>query len=830
MQKDTKGLRGPVFLWFGCSTVVVMEFSQRKRVSRQRSCGCNRLAIGILAIFIFFAGTAWRCNAQSEASSPASTHQSKPKHSRKKATHHPKRRVARAKSKRHISKKERRRNLARVRQLRHAFVASSQLRPMAQQLQTLHSPEAYAGVERYARANHGEAADAAYLALGNAYLTDQKYPEATAAFHQARKSGPALADYADYLEAKADVAQKKYPSAQTLLESFASRHPDSILIHRAILLLASVDVAEGDPQNALQHLAALDNTRIQNRSDYLFVAAQAHQLAGNPDLAIRLYKRIYTDYPVSTEALQVESKLRSMGETTPFSIQDRAQHAAGLARAGKFSDAAAQYLSLAADPASAGTSAQNLYLAQATLAAFHQQHHVNASELARLSDSNDDAGQIRLYLMVELARDQSDAVQVKSLLQQLLQRYPQSRWTTEALFSAGNMALVANDLPTAIQDYGALATHFPNSPLAAASHWHAAWLTYRTGDKQTAAQLFQDQITNYPDQPQSAAAMYWRGRIYQDVEHNNAAAVACYNKLQTSNHHYYYAHLARKQLVALPDVAAASLPFLSHIAMPSLPALSIDVPDDDEHVIRAKLLANAGLNQYIAPEIQASPDSSEWAAYAEAQIYSSYGETFRSLEVLKSAVHSYFSVPIDEIPRNYWTLLFPQPYWPALTKNAKANGLDPYLVASLIRQESEFNPAVISYANAYGLMQLIPLAGRQMALKAHVHSFQTSALLNPDVNLKLGTVYLRQLLDEFNGQTEYALAAYNAGDDRVKSWLINGPYADIPEFVESIPFTQTREYVQAILRNADIYRRLYEEKNSVAASAPTSATSFAESQ
>ena len=130
----------------------------------------------------------------------------------------------------------------------------------------------------------------------------------------------------------------------------------------------------------------------------------------------------------------------------------------------------------------------------------------------------------------------------------------------------------------------------------------------------------------------------------------------------------------------------------------------------------------------------------------------------------------------------------------------------------MIRQESEFNPAAISYANAWGLLQLLPRVGKALAKQERVRPFRTTYLLNPDVNLKLGTVYFRQLMDEFNGQPEYALAAYNAGDDRVKAWLANGPYASLPEFVESIPFTQTREYVQAILRNREIYRRLYAGK------------------
>jgi soluble lytic murein transglycosylase len=129
-------------------------------------------------------------------------------------------------------------------------------------------------------------------------------------------------------------------------------------------------------------------------------------------------------------------------------------------------------------------------------------------------------------------------------------------------------------------------------------------------------------------------------------------------------------------------------------------------------------------------------------------------------------------------------------------------------VASLIRQESEFDHTAVSYANAWGLMQLLPSTGKQMAHAEGLKNFQTSQLMDPALNIKLGTRYLRQLMDKFGGAPEYALAAYNAGDGRVEDWRSNGPYSGMDEFVESIPFTQTREYVQAILRNVEIYRSL----------------------
>jgi len=240
-----------------------------------------------------------------------------------------------------------------------------------------------------------------------------------------------------------------------------------------------------------------------------------------------------------------------------------------------------------------------------------------------------------------------------------------------------------------------------------------------------------------------------------------------------------------------------------------VPALTGELPENDIHLIKARLLANAALNEYIGPEIHASPTSDEWGALGQAEIYVSYGEYTRSLQSMKHSGISFFALPMDQVPAIYWHLLFPQPYWKELVANAGSNGLDPYLVASLIRQESEFNAGAVSPANAYGLMQLLPSVGKSVAKKHGMKGFSTKQLLDPSTNLELGTINLKQVLDRFGGQPEYALAAYNAGDTPVRQWLATNDYKDVPEFVESIPYTETRDYVQAILRNREMYRALY---------------------
>jgi soluble lytic murein transglycosylase len=250
------------------------------------------------------------------------------------------------------------------------------------------------------------------------------------------------------------------------------------------------------------------------------------------------------------------------------------------------------------------------------------------------------------------------------------------------------------------------------------------------------------------------------------------------------------------------------VPELDSIQPPTIPALTDDVPEDDPHVVRAKLLANAGLNEYITPEIQAAEGSEEWGAFAEAEIYHSYGEDARAMRVMKRALPFYTSAPIQAIPIAYWRILFPEPYWGTIQSEAARNGLDPFMVAALIRQESEFNPTVVSHANAWGLMQLLPTVGAEMAHKDGIRHFDHNELLNPVVNIRLGTRYLKQTLDKFGDKPEYAFAAYNAGDDRVQDWRSGAPFHGMDEFVESIPFTETREYVQGIVRNEMIYRDL----------------------
>jgi soluble lytic murein transglycosylase len=436
--------------------------------------------------------------------------------------------------------------------------------------------------------------------------------------------------------------------------------------------------------------------------------------------------------------------------------------------------------------------------------------HLTRHDVEKLPETSDDTAALKLYMLAELSRSEDDRAGHDALITEMVKRFPSSRWLEEALYSGGNIYLLKHDAGQAIYHYTTLVTLFPNSTYAPSAHWRAAWMNYRTRKYSEAARLMDEQVQRYAAGIEAPSALYWRGRIFEDEEHNFGQAVNYYKALSAAYPDYYYGELARQRLKVLgTQPAVAPPPVLSAVVKTPTPPLTGELPENDVHLIKARLLANAALNEYIGPEIQASPTSGEWGALAQAEIFASYGEYTRALQSMKHSGISFFTQPMNQVPEVYWKLLFPQPYWPDLVADSQKHGLDPYLVASLIRQESEFNAGVVSHANAYGLMQLLPSVGKSMAKHEGLKQFDTKRLLDPSVNLQLGTANLRLVLDRFGGQIEYALAAYNAGDKPIRQWLASDDYKDVPEFVESIPYTETREYVQAILRNREMYKALY---------------------
>jgi soluble lytic murein transglycosylase len=644
-------------------------------------------------------------------------------------------------------------------------------------------------------------------------MLDKRYADAVSSLQQAKKAGDSLEDYDDFLAAKAYHDSDQEAQAEALLKGFKAKYPDSIFVDEVPELEANVLLDLHDAAGAKRVLDAAASDPAAGRAGYQLAAGQVAQALNQNDEALRIYKALLLGFPLSTEAAIARAKLTNLGAEESLTSDELRSLGDAYYRAGRYEDAGDQYRALARK-ANVDEQSRNGF-AVAAAACDLKLKRLTESQAQALPDTKDENGARRAYLLMELARNRNDLDAQQQIVTRMETDFPQSQWLAEALFSSGNMYLLRKEYPKAAEYYAYLGDHFPTNKNGAAAHWRAGWLNYRLGNYKEAARIFEEQIQKFPGTPETASALYWRGRLYESQDHDTAKAAANYRTIVRVYQHFFYAQMARQRLTALGSTVTetAAAADLEQIKTPELPNLSESFPEDSPHLAKAKLLANAGLNEYLAREIAADPDSGSWSALAEAQIYASYGEAYRALRALKRALPGAASASIESIPLPYWRILFPEPYWSIIKAEAAKNNVDPYLVASLIRQESEFNPSVISYANAWGLMQLLPSVGRSLAKQEGLTHFQTFQLLDPETNIRLGTRYLKQTLDKFGGVPEYALAAYNAGDSRVQDWQAAGPYSGMDEFVESIPFTQTREYVQAILRNVEIYREIDASSN-----------------
>jgi soluble lytic murein transglycosylase len=700
---------------------------------------------------------------------------------------------------------------AKQRKLQHinkAFIASADLKPMAQQLLADRTPQAYAGVEAYAH-NHekDEAGPLAWLVIGYAHYLDSDFLKAQAAWQRAEALTPVLGDYLIYLNASAYQAQQKNADVVKTLADFEQKYPDSLLLHDAALMYARSLTATGASQRAITFL---EKHRQPARSDIEFALAQAHLAKGEKDAAAEIFRRIYFEMPLSSEAEGAAFELRAMGEGQPNgSFDDRRSRAELLLKGKRYQQAVTDLSSLLEKAPSTALDALQLDFATALYRTHKRDDAQHLFESAAQKAAIPEFKAQALYFLAEIAREKGDRDHHADLISQLRTLAPDSTWLQESLLSAANMNLIKKDNETAVRFYSEIYQRQRNGKFSPYAHWKAAWLTYRLGKKDDAKRLFEEHLDFYPASAETPAALYWRGRVAES-DGDQPLARAYYQKLSERYRYFYYANLGRERLSKIGLDNISDPPLLKKLPALSVTAQKWDVPADNLRAQKAQLLSNAALFDFAVKELQAATDGTpSWQAQAIAQIYADSSHYHRGIETLKRAVPNYFSSDLNQLPRPVWQGLFPRPYWDELKKDAAQNALDPFLVASLIRQESEFNPSALSHANAFGLMQLLPKVGKGVAKEFKIKHFSNDELFVPNINLELGTRYFKHMVDHYDGQIEYALAAYNAGEDRVDDWRKSGDFKDIDEFVESIPFTETREYVQAIMRNAVLYKLLY---------------------
>lgn len=188
-------------------------------------------------------------------------------------------------------------------------------------------------------------------------------------------------------------------------------------------------------------------------------------------------------------------------------------------------------------------------------------------------------------------------------------------------------------------------------------------------------------------------------------------------------------------------------------------------------------------------------------------------KTYIKLKVIKRAVGLILIVVLLMNVKNIGRYFFPIKYSDYIVKYSQRYDLDPYLVAAVIKTESNFEEKAKSNKNAYGLMQITVDTAEWAAEKMEIVHFNTEMLYEPDFNIKMGCWYLDNLRDEFDDNMEVVLAAYNGGRGNVQKWLKNRVHSTDGKSLQYIPFKETDKYVKKVKVNYSIYKYLYGEDN-----------------
>lgn len=640
---------------------------------------------------------------------------------------------------------------------------------------------------------------------------------ADSALAAAGKKSP-LDDYAYWIRAQAEYRLNRYDEVAKAVTHVFEQAPASPFVGPAAALGVRSLLDAGKPKEALELVRKYYDQIPEPQGDLLI--ARSLQADGDLPQAAEYFQRVYYRYPSASEATDAANALvdvkAKLGDTFP-----PAMPAQLLERAQKLFDAnnpAAAKIELAAAINQLGGAERDVarvrlgvadYLAGNTAAAFQY--------LSALKVDDAEADAERLSYLIRTSRKLDRNADVKPFLQELEKSHPNSLWRLDALIYVADGARVSNDPGTYLPLYQACADTFSADHRASWCHWQITFDGYRK-DAPNAIDLLKAQIKLYPDSNDTNDALYFLGRAH---EHNGnaAAAKACYQRIDSAFPNTYYAVEARERLkdstIARAVADPETVKFLDGITWPPPPQFPSFTPGKlaQSRLDRAALLQAGGLGDLAENELKfgAKNDGEQQNIYAFelAKLANSRGSQDQAIRLIKNYAPGYLFVPLDQAPLQFWQLAFPLPFRSSLEQYSRAQGLDPYLVAALIRQESEFNPKVVSHANAYGLMQLLPATGREMARHFGVRRLRAAQLLVADRNIQLGTYFFHNLLNSYSGQPEIALASYNAGPGRANIWRTWGPFREQAEFVESVPFHETRGYVQIVLRNADVYRRLY---------------------
>ena len=632
--------------------------------------------------------------------------------------------------------------------------------------------------------------------------TNNQFAEAEALFLKTADAGDTLPDYSLYFLGQIAFSQKSFPEARRHLSRLKENFADSVWLAAADLLLAKISLAERDYTQSARSLQALVNLEGRNEiaCEARYLLGQIQELQGQRPQAHETYQQLRRVLPRCAWADAARKAVQQLRQQDPqlapdLSYQTLWEEGDLLLQQRQPREAEATFqklLRLFPDESLRPRSLMGLVRVYEGTRRREEQIPlliVIANKYPRSPEAP--AALLRLAMIYW---NRNENLKALTHFKRLVDAYPASAPADTAAIALARIYQSLGQYQEAIKVLRAFPRNFPASSQRDEAQWRLAWIYYTQAEYKRAHATFRDLAEDADAGRYRTGALYWQARSAERIDRPEEAK-KIYAAIVENDEESFYAGPAQRRLGVA--TGAEGRPVTATVS--NNPPLSARA---DFHLSRARALAELSLNSLALAELDAIRNelvdpASRLMLMNE---YARIGAYQRSVAMASQMPLASDAVKLQRYPLAYWDLV---------QRKAKETGLDPYLILALIRQESLFDAHAVSPANAFGLMQLLPTTAARLAKELGLPQPTAENLFDPELNLTLGTFYLRELLRLYANDPVKALAAYNAGENAAARWESQILTDDPDEFIERITYRETLQYVKLVLRGQRLYRALY---------------------
>jgi len=620
-------------------------------------------------------------------------------------------------------------------------------------------------------------------------------------FAAVAKEYPVIADHAQLLRAMTLLDAQRFAAAITAVRDAEAQRASSPLAPDLHRVLGDAQAGLGDDAAARKswELALSETTDLSRAAALRGRIADALAASGDARAATQLYLELWRDTPTTPEGRRAAERIASLepGLGAPVrQASDYRARAEVLLRSGYTEEALGDFnwaLEHGLEPAARADAAK-----QRGICFFRLRRYSEAEEAFAALAPDEEAALYRGRAIARAGDNQRGVTELEKLAASA-----SPRWSALARWYAGELLDGAGETDRAREQFLAVSQQSADLSLVPQAFWRLAWSAYRAGDFGDARTWLARLEAAAGDSATRAQARYWNAR---SAERSGAPDVAqtMYASLVNDFPFTYYGWRARARA---PGAQAEPAPLVLGTRVLS-----------DTDVERPRILLEAGLEGAASEEVsrllrRGSADGQRLSLTDRLELADLFARA-GDAHLGQSLVVDGFGDALAKAPppsgEEPWRLAWPLAFRESVERAVAGKNPElQTLVYAIMREESGYQPSAISPVGARGLLQLMPSTGAHLARGAGIEGFSAEALFTPETNLRLGAVYLDDLVRRFGGRLSAAIASYNAGPEAVSRWLeARGDLAD-DEWVEDISYEQTRGYVKRVLRSLHVYRALY---------------------